>query len=208
MTNQPQKKSAPDVKKMREAVAAFLQAAGQDPAENPLLKETPRLVADAWAHEFLDGCGKDPRALLAKEILPYACPHTDSGKSCRAPVAVKNIRFTGVCPHHLLPWSGTAHVAYIPNEKIAGYGAIAQVVEAMAHRLVLQENLTWDIAGVLQDVLVPFGVLVRLEASQPCLTLRGECQRGAVTASEAFFISELAEDPRGFERLLCKALDR
>ena len=206
MTNPPEQTGRPDVEKMKEAVAAFLKAAGQDPAQNPLLAQTPQLVAEAWASEFLDGCGKDPRALLARELLPFSkslCASHLTGPDW-TPVSIRNIRFTGVCPHHLLPWSGTAHVAYIPESYIVGYGAIAQEVEALAHHLVLQEVLAQQIACVFMDVVKPLAVLVRLEASQPCLTLRGERQHSAVTIAEGL----VCRTNNWAERRLRKALEQ
>ena len=180
----------PDLAKMREAVNLFLQAAGHDPAQEPHLTNTAAQVAQAWAADFLDGYGKDPARILRDSIeFPLGRAFGVDGRKCdffHLPVAIRDIAIVGVCPHHLLPWGGLAHIAYLPHGKVLGFDAIVQAVNALSHRLTLQEELAWDIATALHHALGDADVLVRLEARQPCLMHRGEKQDRAVTISTAF----------------------
>ena len=169
----------PDLDGMRRAVAQFLAAAGHPHGEDPLLAETPDLVARAWAGEFLDGDGRDPLDALGEGI-----PVTRG--EAAALVALDAVHFVGVCPHHLLPYRGTARIAYTPGTKLAGFGAIVQLIDALAHRLVLQEVLAQRIADALRAGLSAEAVFVRLEAAQSCLALRGENRPGAQAICEAF----------------------
>lgn len=203
MTTDPPSKK-PDVEKMREAVALFLDAAGLSADRSDLLSDTPRLVADAWAGEFLDGYGKDPLAFLREGMSVDA---GDKGDSAQA-VAIRDIDFTGVCPHHLLPWRGKAHVAYVPDGKVVGFGSLVQVVEALAHRLTIQELLVRDIAQALLAGLNARAAFVSVEAVQPCLCLRGERKPDAVTVSSFLCVRDGMEpdDARRLESTLRSAI--
>lgn len=196
----------PDIEKMRDAVALFLEAAGISASGSDLLSDTPRLVADAWAGEFLDGYGKDPLALLREGM---SVDGGDGGGSAQA-VAIRDIDFTGVCPHHLLPWRGKAHVAYVPDGKVVGFGAIVQSVEALAHRLTIQERLVRDVAQALRDGLNAKAAFVAMEAVQPCLCLRGERKPDAVTVSSFLCVRDGMgpDDARRLESTLRSALSK
>jgi GTP cyclohydrolase I len=101
-------------------------------------------------------------------------------------VALTNLQFVGVCPHHLLPYAGVAHIAYVPGRHLVGFGQIVQVVECLSRRFALQEELAKTIAFELQAGLEARGVAVMLEAQQSCLALRGERQHGANAIAEAY----------------------
>ena len=123
------------------AVEAFLDAL-ELPREVRAASDlagTPRRVAEAWREDLLDGYRQDPAAILADSM-----PATS-----RALVAVTGIDFHSMCPHHLLPSRGVAHVAYVPGERVVGFGQIARLVDALAHRLVLEEDLARDVAEAL-----------------------------------------------------------
>lgn len=157
------------------AFAAFLKAAGVD-ATDPELADTPGRAAAAWADEFLDGYQTTPEVALGE---PSQAP-ADADL-----VVVAHLDFTSVCPHHLLPWRGLAHIAYRPDQHLAGFGRVAALVDCLGHRLVLQEALAGDVARALVDVLGAKGAGVVLEAEQSCMTLRGERQTRSRTWVEA-----------------------
>lgn len=165
---------------LEHAFVAFLKAAGVDLSE-PELAGTPARAAAAWADEFLDGYRTTPAEALG-ELAPAP---TGVGL-----VVVTHLDFTGVCPHHLLPWRGVAHLAYLPGAHLAGFGRLASLVDCLAHRLALQETLASDLAKALVDELGARGAAVVLEAEQSCMTLRGErraASRAWVQASAGAF---------------------
>jgi len=163
---------------MRRAVQAFLEASGLPP-DDPELKETPARVAEAWAQTFLDGYGRDPEAVLAERI---PVPEGSEGEL----VVVTGLRFHSMCPHHLLPVEGRAHLAYVPGEYVVGFGRLAALLDTWAHRLILQEHLARNVARSLARSLESPGAACVLEAHQACLRVRGEEQRDAVTHAEAY----------------------
>ena len=169
---------APDLEAMRRAVQAFLEASGLPP-DDPELKETPARVAEAWAQTFLDGYGRDPEAVLAERI---PVPEGSEGEL----VVVTGLRFHSMCPHHLLPVEGRAHLAYVPGEYVVGFGRLAALLDTWAHRLILQEHLARNVARSLARSLESPGAACILEAHQACLRVRGEEQRDAVTHAEAY----------------------
>lgn len=169
---------APDLEAMRRAVQAFLEASGLPP-DDPELKETPARVAEAWAQTFLDGYGRDPEAVLAERI---PVPEGSEGEL----VVVTGLRFHSMCPHHLLPVEGRAHLAYVPGEYVVGFGRLAALLDTWAHRLILQEHLARNVARSLTRSLESPGAACILEAHQACLRVRGEEQRDAVTHAEAY----------------------
>jgi len=150
-----------DREKMATAIRAFLDGIG--PTEAHDLERTPDRVAQAWCDDLVSGYGVDPT-----EILTWTDVAPGSG-----PVLVRQVSFASVCAHHLLPFAGQAHVAYLPDERLAGLSKIGRVVDAHARRLQTQELLTAAIADSLQDVLAPRGVLVVLSAEHTCMSLRG-----------------------------------
>lgn len=175
---------APDLDAMARAVGAFLTALGHPPQGSPLLCETPARVARAWADEFLDGYRRDPQSPLRDGI-----PLRDTQPSI---VSLDAIHFVSVCPHHLMPYRGVARIAYAPRGCIVGFGAIVQCVDALAHRLVLQEVLAAEIAQNLREGMSAAAVFVRLEAEQNCLSLRGENRPGAKAICEAAMPREVS----------------
>jgi len=133
------------------------------------LRRTPARVADAWSREILSGYGIDPL-----RILSTGSPTREQGM-----VVVHGIRFVSVCVHHLLPFYGSADVAYIPQRRLVGLSKIARVVDALAHRLQLQERLTRQITEAIAAALEPRGVACRMEAEHFCMTIRGTRKRSA-----------------------------
>ena len=150
-----------DREKMAAAIRAFL--AGIGPAEVPDLERTPERVAQAWCDDLVSGYRLEPAEILTwTDIAPG-----------NGPVLVRQVSFASVCAHHLLPFAGRAHVAYLPDTRLAGLSKIGRVVDAHARRLQTQERLTASIADTLQGVLEPLGVLVVLSAEHTCMSLRG-----------------------------------
>lgn len=163
---------------MARAVAAFLDAAGLSRMD-PNLAQTAERVADAWADEFLEGYSQRPEDALGET---FPAPRGGGGEL----VVVTDLRFRSMCPHHLLPYSGRAHVAYVPSGRVVGFGRLAALVDCFAHRLILQEDLAREVAGSLARVLGSPATACILEAEQACLRLRGDEQSLAVTHVEAY----------------------
>ena len=163
---------------MKRAVADFLRAAGLDP-KDPNLKGTPTRVTEAWADEFLAGYGQTAADALA-DRFPV------SKKSQRELVVVTDLHFRSMCPHHLMPYSGSATLAYVPGREVVGFGRLSALVQVFAHRLVLQEELARQVACALQEELGSQGAACLIRAEQTCFRLRGEEQHLAVTFSEAY----------------------
>ncbi|WNG59059.1 GTP cyclohydrolase I [Archangium gephyra] len=176
-------RGAPPVKPDREAMAAavrdFLRAAGLPLDSDPNLLGTPERVAEAWASEFLDGYARTPEEALG-ETFPG--PADSSGEL----VVVTDLRFQSMCPHHLLPFEGRAHVAYVPRSRVVGFGRLGALVDCFAHRLILQEDLAREVASSLARVLKSPATACIIEAEQSCLRIRGDRQRDARTHSEAY----------------------
>jgi GTP cyclohydrolase I len=182
-----------------EAVERFLDALGLPEAvrASPDLRGTPRRVADAWLEDLVDGYGRDPREILA-DAMPGAA---------RDLVAVTGIDYHSVCPHHLLPSRGVAHVAYLPGGRVVGFGQIVRLVDCLAHRLVLEEDLARQVADALVQHAGARGAACVLEAEQLCMTVRGEKRPRSRAHAEAF-AGKLARDPalrRRFLELVAQA---
>lgn len=169
----------------RERVAALvhelLEAIGEDP-ERPGLKATPQRVADACA-EFFAGVGEDASAPLQHPISISHGPAPETSAS--GAVMLRDIHFRSVCEHHLLLFRGKAHIAYLPGDNVVGLGALPKVVDILAARPQVQERLGEQIADAIADALDTKGVLVVLEATHGCVTMRGERQREASTVTIA-----------------------
>jgi GTP cyclohydrolase I len=157
-----------DRKKIHNGIKLFLEGIDQ-PFEGGHLDETPERVTRAWADELLAGYVVDPA-----EALTWS-ETRDGG----AVVLVRNIRFSSICVHHLLPFAGVAAVAYLPKRRLAGLSKIGRVVEAFARRLQIQERLTEQVADCIATVLESHGALVLLEAEHTCMTLRGAKKEGS-----------------------------
>lgn len=163
-----------DHAKTAAAVRMLLEALGEDP-EREGLRDTPRRVADMYA-EILSGMEQDPE----EELEVY---FTEKHEEL---VLVKDIPLYSLCEHHLLPFYGLAHVAYIPRQgRITGLSKLARVVDGFARRLQLQERLTSQIADAIMKKLNPYGVLVVIEAEHMCMTMRGIKKPGSKTVTSA-----------------------
>ena len=159
----------------------LLEAIGEDP-DRPGLKQTPTRLGDLYA-EFFSGVGEDPAAPLAHTISVARGPAPDTLPS--GAVLLRDIRFRSVCEHHLLPFAGRAHIAYLPGEQVVGLGALVRVVEILAGRPQVQERLGEQIADTIAEHLDTRGVLVVLDASHGCVTMRGGRQPEASTLTIA-----------------------
>jgi GTP cyclohydrolase IA len=168
----------PDRAAMTAAVREFLRAAGL-PLKDPNLVGTPERVAEAWVTEFLDGYERTPEEALGET---FPAPPDSSGEM----VVVTDLRFHSMCPHHLLPFEGRAHVAYMPAKRVVGFGRLSALVDCFAHRLILQEDLAREVASALARVLGSPATACIIEAEQSCLRLRGDKQRDARTHAEAY----------------------
>src|SRR6185436_15614404 len=180
------KKKAPkfDEKKIADGVRLILEGIGEDP-DREGLKKTPELVADFYA-ELTEGFRLDPR----EQIVPLP------GDSHDEMVLVKDISIASVCEHHLAPFTGKCHIAYIPKGgRIVGLSKLARIAEVFARRLQVQERLTQEIAQTLFDKLEPIGVMVVIEAEHTCMTLRGVKKPGAITVTSAV-LGGFRKDPR------------
>lgn len=173
-----QTRTPPDREGMARAVGDFLRAAGLD-LRDPHLEQTPARVAEAWSEGFLEGYATTPEEALGER---FDAPPGSEGEL----VVVTDLRFHSMCPHHLLPVSGRAHVAYMPSKQVVGFGRLSQLVECFAHRLILQEDLARSVARSLAEVLGSPATACLIEAEQGCLRLRGDHQRDAVTHAEAY----------------------
>jgi len=169
----------------RERVAALvrelLEAVGEDP-DRPGLRATPGRVAETYA-EFFAGVGQDAAAPLAHTISVARGPAPDTLPS--GAVMLRDIRFRSVCEHHLLPFRGHAHIAYLPGEQVVGLGALPKVVDVLASRPQVQERLGEQIADVIATSLDTRGVLVVLDAVHECVTMRSGQQADASTVTIA-----------------------
>ena len=164
-----------DRSRIEAAVAEILAAIGEDPSR-PGLQTTPSRVADAY-EEFFAGVGKDPLDELG-EPVPLEGHDAET-------VLLRDIQFRSVCEHHLLPFLGVAHVAYLPGERVVGLGRIPRVIETLSARPQMQERLTEEIADTLESGLDARGVLVVLDAAHSCVTTRGARQTDSTTVTMA-----------------------
>jgi len=153
-----------DSERIQRAVRELLEAIGENP-DRAELRDTPEKVSESY-QEFFKGIAADPLEYL-QESFP-----ADSTEL----VMLKDIELVSICEHHLLPFTGVAHVAFLPDKKIIGLGRIAKVVEVLASRPQLQENLGNQIADSIAEGLNPKGVLVVLEAKHQCVASRGARQ--------------------------------
>jgi GTP cyclohydrolase I len=178
------------------AVTGFLDALGLPPEVRggADLDGTPERVAEAWLGDLVDGYGRAPAEVLAGAL---ASPSRDL-------VAVTGIDFHSVCPHHLLPSRGVAHVAYLPGGRVVGFGQIVKLVDCLAHRLVLQEDLAVQITEALVEHVGARGAACLLDTEQLCLTVRGE-RRARTRAHAEAYAGALARDGAARRRFLALA---
>lgn len=178
------KKSKVDREKIAAGVRMMLEGMGEDPDRDGLQK-TPERVADFYA-ELTEGMWQDPK----EHIVPLP------GDSHDEMVLVKDISIASVCEHHLAPFVGKCHIAYIPKGgRIVGLSKLARIAEIFSRRLQVQERLTQEIANTLFDNLKPLGVMVVIEAEHTCMTLRGVKKPGAITITSAV-LGGFRRDPR------------
>jgi GTP cyclohydrolase I len=175
---------AVDLDRIAAGVRMILEGIGEDTKREGLI-DTPKRVAEMYA-ELTAGMREDP----AEQIVPL------SGNKHDEMVIVKDISIASICEHHLAPFVGKCHVAYIPkNGRILGLSKLARLAETFARRLQLQERLTSEIAHTLYERLQPLGVMVVIEAEHTCMTLRGVKKSGAITVTSAV-LGGFRKDPR------------
>jgi GTP cyclohydrolase I len=157
-------------------VVGLLTFIGEDPSREGL-RETPLRVLKAW-REMTSGYSRDPAEILAKS---FPTDDTDSGSVYDGMVVQKNIPLRSTCEHHMMPFTGVAHVAYIPRKRVAGLSKLARLVDCFGLRLQVQERLTTQIADALMDHLDPLGAACIVEATHSCMCLRGVLKHGTTT---------------------------
>ena len=162
-----------DIEKTEKAIRDLLLAIGEDP-DRPGLVETPKRCAKMYA-ELLSGMDSDAQEHLSKQ---FDVPHSEF-------LLEKDIPFYSLCEHHLLPFFGKAHIAYLPNDRVVGLSKLARTVEVYARRLQLQEQMTTQIADDIMRHLDARGVMVVIEAEHLCMTMRGVRAAGSRTQTSA-----------------------
>lgn len=179
--NVDMKKTAPTI---AEAVAQLLSAMGLDPGHSDLL-DTPQRVEELWSKEFLSGYQLDPAALLGSPIQEEQTPDA---------VFITDLTYHSMCPHHLLPTQGRAHVAYIPDRRLIGFGRVAELVACFAQRLTLQERATHQVAQALVDHLPALGAGCVVEAEHSCLSIPDDKHQSSRVVTAAY-VGQFKERP-------------
>lgn len=163
-----------DNEKIKKGVKLILEGIGEDPNREGL-QETPERVARFY-NEFFSSLKKDPK----EDIRIFSTKNQDEM------IIVRNISFTSMCEHHLLPFFGHVHIVYIPdNNKITGFSSLARIVDTLAKRPQLQERMTTEIADFIIETIKPKGVMVVIEAEHMCMTIRGVKKRGSKVLTSA-----------------------
>lgn len=183
-----------DEAKVREAVRLLLEGIGEDP-EREGLKETPDRIARMYT-ELMAGYDADVATHLSRTF-------NAEGKEM---VLEKDIVFYSMCEHHMMPFFGKAHIAYIPKGKVVGLSKLARTVEAFARRLQIQERMTDQIADAIMKELDPEGVIVMIEAEHLCMTMRGVKKPGSITTTVV--TKGVFKDNERLENLFFKLLNR
>lgn len=160
-----------DTEKIKEAIRLYLEGIGED-VEREGLRETPQRIANMCS-EIYGGMDEDPKEHLSKTFKATS----------NEMIVEKDINFYSMCEHHLLPFYGKAHIAYIPKDKVVGLSKLARTVEVFARRAQIQEQMTAQIADAVMEHLKPQGVLVMVEAEHLCMTMRGVKKPGSQTVS-------------------------
>lgn len=185
-----------DQKKIKEAVRLLLEGIGEDPEREGLI-ETPDRVARMY-EELFSGMDADVSEHLSKVFSMG----NGTGAPASEMILEKDIVFHSMCEHHMLPFYGRAHIAYIPDGKVLGLSKLARTVEVYARRLQIQEQMTRQIADAVMEHLSPRGVMVMLEAEHMCMTMRGVKKPGSKTvtmAARGVFEGDMALQNRFFE---------
>jgi GTP cyclohydrolase I len=177
-----------DTERIRKAVKEILLAVGED-TEREGLKKTPERVARMYA-ELLGGMHEDPK----KHLSIFSENYDEI-------VLLRDVPFYSICEHHLMPFIGSANVAYLPSGMVLGVSKLARVVDCFARRLQTQERLTYQIADFIMNSLKPQGVAVVLEASHSCMTIRGIKKPGSVMVTSALR-GIFKRDPRSRNEIL------
>ena len=186
----------PTREEAEEAVRTLIAWAGDDPSREGLL-DTPRRVTKAYK-EFFAGYEEDPKAILSKTFKEVG-GYDDI-------VMVKDIPFASHCEHHMVPFVGKAHIAYLPHDGVVGISKLARLVEVFSKRLQVQEVLTAQIIDAINEHLNPRGAAVMLEAEHMCMSMRGVRAHGAMTVTQRFtgvFAEEKSEQDRFFQLVRC-----
>ena len=185
-------------KRLAELTEESIRLLGEDPNRDGLLK-TPERAAKAM--QFLTkGYQQDASAILKSALFD---------EDYSEMVVVKHIEFYSLCEHHMLPFYGQAHVAYIPNGQIVGLSKIPRLIEVFARRLQVQERLTWQVLETIQEVLKPQGAAVVIEARHMCMMMRGAQKQASLTTTSAFSGQfEQNETRSEFLRLISSDLHR
>jgi GTP cyclohydrolase I len=183
------KKVKIDSEKIEKAITDILEAVGED-TNREGIKLTPKRVANMYV-ELLAGAGEDP-ADCVKSVFKEKCDEI---------VLLRDIPFYSICEHHLMPFIGKAHVAYLPAEYVVGVSKLARIVDCFARRLQVQERLTAQIADFINERLKPQGVAIVLEAAHSCMTIRGIKKPGSIMVTSALR-GIFKKDPRSRAEVL------
>lgn len=197
MSNEIEKELTTSEKKIASSVLNILEEIGEDPHRQGLLK-TPERVAKAYSY-ITQGYDQDPAAILRSAMFDEEYSEM---------VLVKDIELYSLCEHHMLPFFGKAHVAYIPNGKIVGLSKIPRIVDVFSRRLQVQERLTIEVRDCINETLQPLGVAVVIEAHHLCMQMRGVSKQNSATTTSAFsgtFLSD-AKTRREFISLIASKL--
>ncbi len=188
----------PTREEAEQAVRTLISWAGDDPSREGLL-DTPKRVVNAYK-EFFSGYGQDPDAVLSRTFEDVG-GYDDI-------VMLRDIDFSSHCEHHIVPFIGKLHIAYLPTDKVVGISKLARVADIYAHRMQTQETMTAQIAGSIDRALAPKGVGVMIEAIHQCMSMRGVAKRDVATITTQFR-GEFKTDPTLQMRFmrLCKGTD-
>ena len=180
-----EKITKPTIEQAEDAVRTLLRFAGDDP-DREGLRDTPKRVVKSY-EEFFSGYATDPNTILSrtfKEVDGYD-----------EMVVLRDINFSSHCEHHVVPFTGKVHIAYLPNNKVVGISKLARLVDIYAKRLQIQEKFTSQIANSLNDILQPKGVAVVVEATHMCMTMRGVQKNGTIMQTSKL-LGLFRSDPR------------
>ncbi|MDH4229085.1 MAG: GTP cyclohydrolase I FolE [Nitrospirota bacterium] len=184
LENTGQHTAHPDTLEMAELVARLLQLLGDDPERDGLIR-TPMRVAKSL--QFLtSGHSQNAHELINDALFDVEYSEL---------VLVRDIDFYSLCEHHMLPFYGRAHVAYLPNKKVVGLSKLPRIVDMFARRLQVQERLTQDIARAIHEAVAPHGVAVVVEASHLCMMMRGVEKQNSRTVTSAM-LGNFKDDPK------------
>ena len=180
-----------DVDPFEHAITQMITAMGLDPDDSDLV-DTPVRVTEMWRREFLSGYEMEPREILGRAVAEEVGPDA---------VVITDLAFHSLCPHHLVPFFGRAHVAYIPDGRLLGFGRISRLVACFTQRLTLQERATHQIAQALIDYLPAKGAGCVMQAKQLCLAIPSDRNRDSHVVTSAF-LGELKDRTDLRERLM------